>query len=85
MCKLFSEWEKEIRAYCKENGLDFAKAEKAGKCWGSDVLMLQYIDPQSGKLGLHDETPAPVTLVIKKMGDKIVFEQTENTRRYLAH
>lgn len=84
MCKLFLEWEKEIRAYCKENGLDFSKAERAGKCWGGNVLMLQHIDLQGGKLGLKDETPAPVTLVIKKAGGKIVFEQTENTRRYLS-
>lgn len=84
MCKLFVDWEKEIREYCRKNGLDFSKAEKSGKCWGKDVLMLQYIDPQRGKMGLRDDVPAPVTLVIRKAGNGLIFEQTENTRRYLA-
>ena len=84
MCKLFLNWENEIREYCRMNGLDFSKAEKSGKCWGKDILMLQYIDPQKGKQGLRDEAPAPVTLVIRKTGNKLAFEQTENTRKYLA-
>ena len=84
MCKLFLNWENEIREYCRMNGLDFSKAEKSGKCWGKDILMLQYIDPQKGKQGLRDEAPVPVTLVIRKTGNKLAFEQTENTRKYLA-
>ena len=84
MCELFIDWSKEIHDYCMANGLDFSKAEKSGKCWGKDVLMLQHIDPQKGKRGLHDETPAPVTLVIRKAGSRLVFEQTEHTKRYLA-
>lgn len=85
MCKLFSEWEKEIRRYCVSNGLDFSKAEKSGKCWRKDVLMLQHIDPDKGKNGMRDETPAPVILVIKKQKNGLVFEQTEYTHKYLAH
>lgn len=84
MCKLFADWENEIRHYCAENGLDFSKAERSGKCWGKNLLMLQHIDPQKGRKGLRDETPAPVTLVVKKNGNSLVFEQTENTRKYLA-
>lgn len=84
MCRLFLDWEKEIQKYCDENGLDFSKAEKAGKCWGKDVLMLQHIDPQKGKTGLHDETPAPVMLVIRKTQNGLSFEQTEHTHKYLS-
>ena len=84
MCKLFLDWGKEIQKYCIENGLDFSKAEKAGTCWGKDVLMLQHIDPLKGKTGLHDETPAPVTLVIRKTGNGLTFEQTEHTQKYLS-
>lgn len=84
MCKLFVDWKNEIHEYCMENGLDFSKAEKAGKCWGEDVLMLQHIDPHKGKNGLQDETPAPVMLVIRKVGNRLVFEQTEHTKCYLS-
>ncbi len=84
MCKLFLDWGKEIQKYCAENGLDFSKAEKAGKCWGKDMLMLQHIDPQKGKTGLHDETPAPVMLVIRKTRNGLSFEQTEHTHKYLS-
>lgn len=83
MCKLFTAWGKEIHEYCNANGLDFSKAEKSGKCWGKNVLMLQHIDPNRGKHGLRNETAAPVTLVITKKGNRLVFEQTEHTRRYL--
>lgn len=83
MCKLFIDWRKEIHSYCNANGLDFLKVEKSGKCWAKDVLMLQHIDLQKGKTGLHDETPAHVTLVIRRMGNKLIFEQTEYTKRYL--
>lgn len=84
MCKLFSEWEKEIREYCRENGLDFSKAQKAGKCWGKDFLILQYVDAEKGQRGLMDESPAPVVLVVRRENDRLAFEQTPNTRRYLA-
>lgn len=84
MCKLFTDWERAIRAYCEENGLDFSKVEKTGKSWGKDVLMLQHVDAQKGQRGLRDETPAPVVLVVRKHGSGLIFEQTEHTRRYLA-
>ncbi len=84
MCKLFSEWEKEIREYCRENGLAFSKVQKAGKCWGKDFLILQYVDKEKGRLGLMDESPAPVVLVVRRDSDGLAFEQTPNTRRYLA-
>ena len=84
MCKLFLDWKREIQKYCVENGLDFSKVEKAAKCCTKDMLALQHFDPMKGKNGLLDETPAPVTLVIRKMENGLAFEQTEHTRRYLS-
>ena len=84
MCKLYTDWRNEIREYCAANGLDFSRVEKAGKCWGKDVLMLQHIDARKGTAGLHDETPAPVLLVVRKQNNSLMFEQTENTRKYLG-
>lgn len=84
MCKLFSEWENDIRSYCTKNGLDFSRVQKTGKCWGKDFLMLQHIEPGTGRQGLQDETPAPVVLLVKKQNDALVFEQTQYTQKYLA-
>lgn len=84
MCKLYSDWRNEIREYCAANGLDFSGVEKAGKCWGKDVLILQHIDVRKGMAGLHDETPASVLLVVRKRDNSLTFEQTENTEKYLG-
>ena len=84
MCKLFQKWQNEIKDYCLMNNLDFEKAKKMPKSWGKNDIALQYVDDTEGELGLLDETPAPVVLWIRKSGDKLVFEQTEHTRKYLA-
>ncbi len=84
MCRLFSEWEYDIQKYCEENNLNFSEVQRAGKCFGSDFLILQYIDPAMGQHGLLDETPAPVVLMVHKVGDVLVFEQTEYTSKYLS-
>lgn len=89
MCKLFDDWENEIRLYCQENDLDFEKLKKLSQCWGKDFLALQYYNPESETvkkgLGLLDETPMPVVLMIQKDTDgSLIFEQTEHTKRYLA-
>ncbi len=84
MCKLFNDWSSEIKSYCESNGLDFEKAQKMCKCWGKNDLLLQYHDPQKGKNGLLDETPAPVVLYVKKENGILLFEQTEHTKKYLS-
>lgn len=85
MCKLFDEWSNDIKVYCNNNGLNFDKAKRLSKCWGKNDLLLQYHDPEKGKMGLLDETPAPVVLWIRKAPDgTLSFEQTEHTKRYLS-
>lgn len=86
MCKLFDDWSKEIRSYCERNALNFEKARALSQCWGKDFLALQHYDPNSehAKLGLLDETPMPVVLMIEKEADgSLKFTQTEYTRQYL--
>ncbi len=90
MCKMFDDWSDEIKKYCEDNGFSFEKAKHLSKCWGTvrgcgrDVVILQYHDPQKGKMGLLDETPAPVVLSIFRLPDgHLSFEQTEYTRKYL--
>ena len=88
MCKRFDEWENEIRKYCEENGLDFEKAKTMAQSSNQTMLLLQYFDPESESvkkgLGLLDETPMPAVLWITKNGDKLEFEQTEYTHKYLT-
>lgn len=84
MCKLFNEWEKEIKTYCLNNDLDFEKAKRLPKSWGKDDIALQYVDREKGRRGLLDETPAPVVLWIRRERGKLIFEQTEYTRKYLS-
>lgn len=83
MDDLFERYEKNIQQYCLENGLDFKKAQKMGRCWGKDDLWLQYLDPEKGKKGLLEESPAPIVLIMKVTNQGVIFEQTEFTFKYL--
>lgn len=83
MCDRFHEWEERIHKYCEENNLDFQKACSMKKCCDEDTLLLQYYDPEMGKRGLIDETPAPIVLVVRREGNGVAFEQTEHTEKYL--
>ncbi len=84
MCKLFDDWSGEIRNYCQKNNFSFEKVQKLSQCWGSNFLALQHHDPEKGKMGLLDETPMPLVLLITQTSDGLVFEQTEYTKKYLA-
>ena len=89
MCKLFDEWSKDIEQFCDANNFSFAKASKLSQSWGKydgkDTLALSYFDPNNerGKLGLLDDIPMPLVLMISKENGKLHFEQTEHTRKYL--
>lgn len=88
MCKLFNDWSVQIKEYCDKNNLSFEKAQKMSKSWGKNNIALQYYNPDGESvkkgLGLLDETPMPVVLWITKDGEKLVFEETEYTKKYLA-
>ena len=81
----FNKYADEIKNYCESNKLDFSKLKKMVKGCGLDDIIIQYHDPAKGADGLRDETPMPVVLWIRKMADgKLIFEQTEHTRKYLS-
>ena len=83
MCKLFDKHEKEIKKYCDDNGLDFDIVKSMPQCWGKNDIWLQYYDPEKGKNGLLDETPAPIVLKIQVNNGIVTIEQTEHTDKYL--
>lgn len=84
MCMEYKEYSDRIKRYCEDNRLNYDKLDKMVKGCGSDDIIIQYHDPEKGKMGLLDETPMPVVLWIKRNGDKLVFEQTEHTHKYLS-
>ena len=88
MCQRFDEWAADIKEYCEKNNLSFEKAKKMSQSSNKTMLLLQYYNPNSESvkkgMGLLDETPMPAVLWITKNGDRLEFEQTEYTRRYLA-
>ncbi|MBQ1517764.1 MAG: hypothetical protein IIT49_04310 [Clostridia bacterium] len=83
MCKLFDKHEKEIKKYCDDNGLDFDIVKSMPQCWGKNDIWLQYYDPEKGKNGLLDETPAQIVLKIQVNNGIVTIEQTEHTDKYL--
>ena len=83
MCKLFSQYETQIKQYCKENSLDFETVKSLPQCWGKNDIWIQHYDPEKGKEGLRDETPAPIVLKISVHDGNVSFEQTEYTEKYL--
>lgn len=88
MCKQFEDWKVHISDYCKNNGLSFEKAQRMVKASNRDTLLLQHFDPNQDSvkngLGLRDETPMPLVLIVKNRGGHLEFSQTEHTRKYLA-
>ncbi|MGN0468507.1 MAG: hypothetical protein ACI4GY_07280 [Acutalibacteraceae bacterium] len=85
MCRLFDEWNSEIENYCIMNQLSYEKLQKMCKSWGKNDIAFQYVDKEKGKMGLLDETPAPVVLWVRKTENgNLNFEQTEYTKKYLT-
>lgn len=80
MRSLFDTYKREIEQYCNDNGLDFSKTNGMGLCWGKDHLFIQYVDPSKRIMGLLDETPAPVVLIMRIADGKPEFEQTQYTQ-----
>ncbi|MDR2592512.1 MAG: hypothetical protein LBC59_06875 [Chitinispirillales bacterium] len=84
MIKIIVKYKKEIEEYCAENNLSVEKVFHAPRAYNSTRLILQHYDPEKGKMGLLDETPAAVTLAIFLENGKLRFEQTEHTHKYLG-
>jgi hypothetical protein len=84
MAKIIVKYKKEIEEYCAENNLSVEKVFHSPRCYNNESLILQHFDPEKGKRGLLDETPAAITLAIFLENGKLRFEQTEHTHKYLG-
>ena len=87
MCKIFQNFKNEITDYCVANGINPEKVFSSAKSFNNDFVAVQHYDPNKPTDGLgllKDHIPAPVTLIIRRVGDRVTFEQTENTQKYLV-
>ena len=60
------------------------KQNQCPKAGAKTNVMLGHPDPEKGEMGLLDDTPMPVVLMITKTEQGLVFEQTEHTKKYLT-
>lgn len=85
MCMLFDEWKAEIKQYCDQNGLSFEAAQKMSQAWNKTTVALYHPEKSSEAMGLLDDTPSPMVLLIQRKKDgTLTFEQTEHTKKYLG-
>ena len=75
------DYEKEFEQYFEENNLDIKKLKGLYRSSGKNFIAYQHPD-EDGKVGLWE--PMPVVLLITREGDKLNFEQTEYTKRYIG-
>jgi hypothetical protein len=79
------EYRSEIEKYCGDNNISVDKVFSSCTAGNKEiVVVLGEGDPERGKLGLLDEVPLPIALKIHIENDKLRFEQTEHTRKYLG-
>ncbi len=85
MCMRYRDYTDKIKEYCDTYDLNFAKLNDMIKGSGENDIIFQVYNPEKGKMGLLDETPMPVVLIVSKLPDgSLKFEQTEHTRKYLS-
>lgn len=75
----------EIRNYCQAHNLSFEKTIASVKGCNDDSVFFQaLVKSEKSRTGLRNETPLPVVLIMKKVGTRVVFEQTEHTKHFLS-
>jgi len=84
MAKIIVKYKKEIEEYCAGNNLSVEKVFNSPRSYNYESLIFLHHDPEKGKMGLLDETPAAVTLAVFLESGKLRFEQTEYTYKYLG-
>ena len=53
------------------------------KSWGKDKIFFLHSDDTVRDEILSDDHPMPIVLIVKKINDRLEFEQTEHTAKYL--
>jgi hypothetical protein len=82
--KILIKYRDEIERYCTENNLSIEKVFYSPHSYNDKRVVVLHFDPEKGKQGLLNETPATTTLLIEIGDGKLRFVQTEHTRKYLG-
>lgn len=85
-CKFFEYWKNELKKYCKDSGLDYEKAINYPMGVSPDFMDIVYPEEERIKKakGLLDDTPMKPILTAHKENGRVVFEETDITRKYLS-
>lgn len=70
--------------YCQKMGVAYDKIMALPKCYTKDMIKFQILNEEKGKMGLMDNTPAKVILTIRKDGNELVFEPSEDIKKYVG-
>lgn len=84
MCLEYRKYVDRIKNYCESNHLNYSKLSSTIKGCGDNDIIFQHYDEEKGKLGLLDETPMPIVLIMRDTANGLEFEQTEYTFQYLS-
>lgn len=84
MCLEYRKYKESIKKYCENNNLDYTKLSATIKGCGDNDIIFQHYDEEKGKMGLLDETPMPIVLIMRDTKNGLEFEQTEYTKQYLS-
>lgn len=89
MIKLYEEWKPKIQEYFEANNLVFSKIKGCGLAMGkvsgvNTLLILDATPDENSRLGLMDNTPAPVLLKVEETDGNLVFTPTEHTKEYFS-
>ena len=82
--KFFEYWKNELKKYCKDSGLDYEKTVNYPMGVSPDFMYIGLFDKTKGKNGLLDDTPMKPILTAHKENGRVVFEETDITRKYLS-
>lgn len=82
--KIFAKYYDFLKDYCKESPLNYDKIISYGKCGNKQILHFMKYDPEKGKRGLLDETPAEVLLTVYHNEDgSFTVVEGKNAKKYL--
>ena len=74
----------ELESFCTQNSIRVESILNSPKSFNKNIMYILHHNPEAGKNGLNDETPAEVLLIIQKKDNKLEFTPKENLKKYLS-
>ena len=75
----------DFKKYCSDNGLSFDAIMKLPSYYNDTEIGFQVLeDFDRIDLGLADDKPAKVILIVKKEGDRFIYEPSDDIKDYVG-